>query len=192
MDHTHRLAWAAGFIDGEGCIGVQLSARKAVGRRDHFQVFLDIAQVRPAPLFEIQSMFGGTVYRRRNWHGEIHCWRLYGEKAGVVLRAVLPYLIAKRRQADLVLEYLATFPPLAPGQKKRSYVRVTEELYARRCAIYAELVVWSRRRPVRAERLSEGAPVSVAVLGDAIVRTHGNENRESAAEMPAPLRIVSK
>lgn len=191
MDHTHRLAWAAGFIDGEGCIGAQLGAHR-VGRRDHFQVFLDIAQVRPAPLFEMQTLFGGTVYRRRNWHGEIHCWRLYGEKAGVVLRAVLPCLIAKRRQADLVLEYLATFPPEAPGRKKRSYVHITDELYARRCAIYEELRVWSRRRPVQAERLSEGAPSSIAVTGGAIVRTHGKTNRESAAEMPAPLRVVSK
>jgi hypothetical protein len=52
------LAWAAGFIDGEGCI------RITAGDRGGMNVGLTITQKSRIPLDHFVSIFGGNVQQR--------------------------------------------------------------------------------------------------------------------------------
>lgn len=54
---THELAWAAGFVDGEGHFG--FSDRTGDNRRGSTLLF-SVAQVDRAPLERLQSALGGV------------------------------------------------------------------------------------------------------------------------------------
>lgn len=142
-------AWAAGFLDGEGCVSVVRCTHKGVAR-EQVQVLVDAAQVKPEPLRKLAVLFGGTVRFNPRQQG-IYTWRVYGRKAGVVLTAVLPYLVGKRRQAELCLELLSLQG--GPGQRR------SDAVYARALGIAEELRGLNQRRTLlHAERLSESAP----------------------------------
>lgn len=169
-----RLAWAAGFVDGEGCITTNLTDGGARGKSSH--LILDVAQVIRTPLDELVDLFGGRVRVGKTKTGIAHMWRLYGAKASAALEQLEPYLIQKHRQAVLGIEFQTHV-------RKVGGPKVSDESWARRDAIRAELATHhskSGRRP-HAERLSEKAPSTKK--GDAIVQSHGNQNHESEQEI---------
>lgn len=103
------IAWAAGFLDGEGCF---LAWRKPHERRDGTVVDLwtprvSASQVVAAPLERIQAMFGGVVSERRarTVSGRRSFeWRLTGATPlCAALPVLIPYLMVKREQAEVVL-----------------------------------------------------------------------------------------
>lgn len=147
MDELLKRAWAAGFIDGEGCISVVRCTHKGVAR-EQVQLLLDVGQSKREPLDHLVELFGGRV---RSVRLGAFGWRLYGQKAGRVLEAVLPYLIVKRRQATLGLELLSL--KSVQGRTR------PDAVYARVLAIAEEFRALNLRRS-HAERLSESAPQS--------------------------------
>lgn len=98
------------------------------------------------------------------------------------LKLVLPYLINKRRQAELALEFQAT--------KRKGWEKVPAEVHARREEIHKELrALNARRNRLDAERLSEEAPRRGRPrTDDAIVRTHGKQNHEKPAETTGSIQ----
>lgn len=146
-------AWAAGFIDGEGCISLS-NCTHPTDSRKHYAALLDVAQVQRAPLDKLVRMFGGTV-RLSKQNPHVHYWRLYSVKAARALEAVLPYLVVKQRQAQLALESIS----LVGGYQGS---RRPEWVVARQEAILAEMRILNARQPRHAERLSESAPQMAA------------------------------
>lgn len=175
-----KLAWAAGFIDGEGCITANYAKHKH-DKRGYVNLILDVAQIRRKPLDELVALFGGRVRSGKVSTGICYFWRLYGTNAAAVLKQIHPYLVLKTRQAELALELQSL------TRVKKGYQPHDPVPYARRMAIRLELKALNRR-PSHAERLSESAPS--AKKGDATVRPHENTNRESEAEMPRRLALV--
>lgn len=103
-----KLAWAAGFFDGEGCVAA-LEWVRPTGRVQH-QLFLDVTQSSVDPLLEFMDIFGGKVHQDRpRYHGlskrPIFHWRLYGaSRVAFALSEMLPYLILKTPHAEAALE----------------------------------------------------------------------------------------
>lgn len=97
--------YMAGMIDGEGCIGTTRTGRcrGTVGR-------LTIANTDHQFLILLKSEFGGTL--RLNDRGTKIGWRAYGSitwsnrQALLILEAVLPFLLIKKRQAELCIELI--------------------------------------------------------------------------------------
>ena len=120
------LAWAAGFVDGEGCISTPVRRRDR-NRRD-YSLSLYVGQVDPRPLQRLQGYFGGTVVSRASWgRGRpIFMWRVSGTTAEAALRTLLPHLMVKAEQARLALELrdlISSYPQ--KGRKGRSVDPVT-------------------------------------------------------------------
>ena len=101
------LAYAAGIIDGEGCIYIEHAWSK---KRRYRYPFLNVS-VRNTnewicQWFKIQ--FGGVVYpftpRNPKWKVTWH-WALSGHKAQEFLKLLLPYLQMKRPQAELAIQF---------------------------------------------------------------------------------------
>ncbi len=170
MDRTLQLAWAAGFVDGEGYIGITRWFDKKRGYHTH-RVQFDIAQVHEKPIRMLSEMFGnvGRVNRIENDKRGYWAWRVMGSAVVPVVRELLPYLVVKDEQARLVMEFEFT---VGKGRKRE----LPEDVKRRRRALWAE-------------RLSEEAPTGDAE-GDAIVRPHGNRNRESEAETSHRLKLA--
>lgn len=116
MSKSHRLAWAAGFIDGDGFITIQRRNQK-VKDTVYTSLYLRVGacQAQQAPLKELQSLFGGSIRvknsgpnregynRKEQW-----VWTLSCNQALEALLQLLPFLIHKKEVAQLAIEFQGT------------------------------------------------------------------------------------
>lgn len=84
------LAYLAGLVDGEGWIGY-LSTPS-----------IQIDSVSPSLVTTPSVLFGGSVSTQDRKHSKVFRWRVHGPTAVGILKALLPYLRYKKRQAELV------------------------------------------------------------------------------------------
>ena len=176
-----KIAWAAGFMDGEGYIGITRCLDRRTGRL-YYRVQVDVGQVHREPIALFQELFGGTIGHRTNKKQGCWNWRKFGKEACEVIRILLPYLVVKRRQAELVLEY-DTIAMTRDGYRR--WKTVPAEIIERRRAIWAACVELNGGRALQADRLSEEA---LAMQGGATVGTASKEEDAEVAEMPTRLR----
>lgn len=132
-----ELAYAAGFIDGEGCI--HISERSAywqhLGKKTRYTGFfgaVKVSQNVKEPLEMLQRLFGGNVRLRDHPGKDNRRWNHYEWEAprSVVadtLEAILPYLIVKHCEAELAIPF---FRSLAGGF--HSGRRLTDEIREQR------------------------------------------------------------
>ena len=123
-----RISWKylAGFIDGEGCIDVQVT--KGVYIRPRLR--LGMAQNAIALLGLIQNSLGGHIEHREsknpNWQDAVTLsWSGYN-KACPVLRNVVNHLFLKREQARFCLWMETNIKGKQVGTEVRDAIR--EEL----------------------------------------------------------------
>ena len=131
---TNIDVYAAGLIDGEGCIYVQDTARK--GQKVYSPVVEIGMSEKALPVLKVmQHHYQGSISQHREaterWSAAYH-WRVNGAKAAECLRRLQPHLILKSEQARLAIRTddirSALIPPGA------TYARWTEEA-ADRCAV---------------------------------------------------------
>ena len=82
------IAWAAGFYEGEGCIGFYGNT-----------LMLRVGQVQKEPLERLQRMFGGSIYlqqRKDPNHKPIWRWTLSTRKAAQAAMTLLALLSPRR------------------------------------------------------------------------------------------------
>jgi hypothetical protein len=106
---TNDLIYCAGVIDAKAHI-----ATHRIARSSHPRDELVITTRHKAIAEKLRNTFGcGTVHRRRqdlnSWN-----WKVYGEHVQTILAFVLPYLVAQRERALLLIE----FPTAAPKGKR--------------------------------------------------------------------------
>jgi hypothetical protein len=100
-----ELAWAAGFLDGEGSFGNYGENKRDSKRRYRIQA----VQVRREALDRLQEALGGAV---RGPYGPYsgnrqpyYSWQIFASEAKEATEALMPYLCSqKREQAIAALE----------------------------------------------------------------------------------------
>ena len=134
--------YAAGILDGEGT--VTLNLRKAPHSTD---ALVTVSNTDERMLRWLQQHIGGSVSPPHRGANErcrpTWCWRLYSINARRLLRAVLPFLVVKREQAEVVL----AFHEAAERQRAtyvRSRITVDSEPFA---SIFAQVRTLNRRGP---------------------------------------------
>lgn len=107
-----EAAYFAGFVDGEGTIGVIRARRSGnkVGYR--LQPYLAVANTDFAALERIQEMCGnGRLMQQTNpatpHHKPGYTIRLSPDQIRHVLPQIRPYLLIKAKQADYLMEFLS-------------------------------------------------------------------------------------
>ena len=139
MSKSHQLAWAAGFIDGDGFITIQNRSTKYKDKvyTGHY-LRLGACQASKKPLETLQSIFGGSIREknsgpnRENYNRKTQwIWTLSTQQAADAIQQMLPYFIHKREVALLGLEFASTM----------SKVKTTTstEIYDRRKQIQNEI-----------------------------------------------------
>lgn len=106
------LAYAAGFIDGEGCFFI--GARR---KKRSYDAVLVVANNHHAPLDRLQSFFGGCISEPRPDH--FH-WRICANSLRRLLPDLIPYLMIKQPEAKVMLDFVNLHRP--------SGIRPTDEL----------------------------------------------------------------
>ncbi len=104
MRKTEILAYAAGIIDGEGCIRV--SRHNPQGNRGILEIY--VSNTNEWLCYWLQSQFGGNVYTQKSinplWK-RAYRWRLASNYALEFLRLILPYLQIKKQHAEIVIKF---------------------------------------------------------------------------------------
>lgn len=148
MENNSEIAWAAGFIDGEGTICIQRRTREK--RNREYAVALTAENTDPAALLLLMKLFGGYVYqrsiRRKHHFGKrpIFSWKAHRGNIGSVLKALLPYLILKKPQAELALAFERMKQRRQPG------------IGSRGCPFEAEEIAWRESIYLQMRELNKG------------------------------------
>lgn len=133
------LAYAAGIIDGEGCITIQ-RARKS--ERYIAYVLQVVVGISDKSIIEwLAARFGGNVHCAKprkskfgpfvvNGAKDSWNWNIVAVQAENFLRAILPYLKGKRKQAILGLRFRRTAIPTGKRLTTKHY-KVREAMYWR-------------------------------------------------------------
>lgn len=107
LSRRSLLAYCAGVIDSDGTIGIKRStyAMRRVGDcgQPTYSERICVKQVEPAAVDLLKSLFGGARYlappsTRRG--RSLHSWQVTDLKAVAALRALIPFLRIKKRQAE--------------------------------------------------------------------------------------------
>jgi len=98
-----RLAYAAGLFDGEGCVGAYKDKRNG---RPYSQI--QMQNNNKALVQFLADIFGGNVNKgtRRAHQSQSYLWACFGKHAASVLTMLYPYLIGKKAQAKLAIEFV--------------------------------------------------------------------------------------
>jgi hypothetical protein len=104
-----ELGWAAGCVDGEGCISIR---REAVSRsgRPQYALYLAVGNTDPRMPRKLHAMFGGSLVHKnaRQKQRPLFEWRVFATRAGKVLEVLRPYMVIKGEQADVAIAFAAT------------------------------------------------------------------------------------
>ena len=105
------LAYFAGLIDGEGCfrLGNQGTHR--------YTCSLSIGNTNLRLLHWVKQRFRGVI--AEEWRNTLkhprwrNCfrWTAYADDLDEIIPAIMPYLVAKREQAELIMLYRQTLAP---------------------------------------------------------------------------------
>ena len=91
---------------------------------------ISAVQSTPEPIEFFVSLFGGTsVKRLMQYRGKPkvqYTWQASSKTAEMVLREMLPYLLVKKEEAELALQFRATFRPQY-GDRKKNLPEVEEK-----------------------------------------------------------------
>ena len=125
---TEELAWAAGIVDGEGCIGLSKISKC------HWSLRLSVGNTDIRMLDKLKALFNGTItlqnkkalhdkFSRDGYHRKpLWIWTVYGQKAEDILILLVPYLVVKHEQAEIGIKsrrYLAA----------KRYIRTNDPRY---------------------------------------------------------------
>lgn len=143
------LAWAAGIIDGEGHIGMTLS-KVGVNRRrtPSVQVRISVRMTCERTIRKLYELFGGTfklsLPKNPERHKLVYEWFIGDLDTFDVLCDLLPYLVTKQDQAQLVIEYRNECCP--SGHRGRGYL-CSVGLVKRRLEFFHTMAELNRRGP---------------------------------------------
>lgn len=128
-----EIAYLAGIIDGEGCITVLVNStgsftlRVEVGSTSKELVEWFSEKVEQVPIFFTKS--------KTELHKDSYNVMATGDKAKRLLEKILPYLIVKKKQASIALEY-----PSSDNRKMiDSRKRYTAEDKLKQAIVYIQL-----------------------------------------------------
>lgn len=138
MDHSREIGTLAGFFDGEGWVTITKTwvkhpkVWKKIGRPPgglaHYHILrLGVGNTNQQAVERFREVYGGDIQCRKGKGKNKDCWvwRVSGERAYRVLTDFLPYLIVKRKQAEVALKFhsLGSFegnvvPPMLQAQRE--------------------------------------------------------------------------
>lgn len=104
---SEQIAYAAGLLDGEGCIHI---SRHPTRSGERYGLTVMIQMTVSEPLMFMQDLFGGVLRpakkptNKQQWY-----WGLCSKEAVPLLEQVLPYLKIKYIEAAIALLFQETF-----------------------------------------------------------------------------------
>lgn len=158
------IIWAAGFMDGEGTIGIKRYIMKRNGKI-YYTPYISCSQsvVRQYAVEYLKKIFGGSVgiYKASRFKDnpdnrmDTAQWVVASRKAENAAKLLLPYLKVKRKNAELLLKFYELPKPK---------YRLSNGNFEEREKLFQQIRLLNEKGALRLKRLSEKTP-----KGDATV-----------------------
>ena len=101
--------YIAGFLDGEG--NISILRRNQYNNRTSYGLHVGFTNRNRLVLRTIQMMYGGSIFKKKRQskkHAQAFELRVSNKPTlKILIKRIFPYLICKKRQADLALRFLA-------------------------------------------------------------------------------------
>ncbi len=116
------IAYLAGIIDGEGSIYIGNFSCNPTSKLPYYQTNIQVANTDKGLIDWLLKTFGGLVNTRTrkqmpgNSRKQVYIWTATGERLTHLCEEIIPYLICKKRQAEIMLKMRATFETGSPNR----------------------------------------------------------------------------
>jgi hypothetical protein len=109
--NKYELAYLAGIIDGEGCFTIEINPPTSYRKGTLYTCRLTITNTDVRLLKWLTEKVGGTIFTRKLIQGRKQCysWRCYATILDYIIPKIIPYLICKKDEAEVILKFRATF-----------------------------------------------------------------------------------
>jgi hypothetical protein len=98
-----KYAYTAGLIDGEGCITIPHRTPEQAHRPSRVAYLRVSVNMMDGECIDfLYGVWGGNIHNRKD--GLVY-WELNGDKAREMLKKILPFLRAKKDQAELAIQF---------------------------------------------------------------------------------------
>lgn len=138
-------AYMAGILDGEGSLSIgNHSGNRKNGDR-HYQVNIAVCSTDKPLIDWISYHFGGfqgeytPKQMSKNGRKQVYRWQCSGDRLTHICEITLPYLIIKKRQAEILLEMRKTFNDAHNQKGKWGVQRVPDEILVLRKQLFDEI-----------------------------------------------------
>jgi len=100
--------YLAGLFDGEGCICVTKVKPNIKNREKNFRYHLvvELSNTYLPILQELKNKYGGNLRFKRKVNKPCYAWYISKDKTNIFLNDIIDFLIIKKSQAILALEFL--------------------------------------------------------------------------------------
>jgi len=99
---VHKYLYLAGLVDGDGSIFIRKHSNRT---RAGYALTLSITNTDYSLIKWLSKNFGGSVMSNKGKRREWYIWRLINRKAFEIIRKIHPYLVGKKRQAEIAMEF---------------------------------------------------------------------------------------
>lgn len=109
------IAYLAGIIDGEGSIYIGNFSCNPKTKMPYFQTNIQVSNTDEPLIQWLKDTFGGLINKRTrkqhpaNSRKQVYIWTVSGERLTHLCEILIPYLICKRKQAEIMIEMRKTF-----------------------------------------------------------------------------------
>jgi len=110
-----QLAYLAGIIDGEGSIYIGNFSCNPKTKIPYYQTNIQVTNTDKPLIDWLHEVFGGLVSKRtikqhaENSRKQAYMWTASGERVTHLCELILPYLIVKTKQCEIMIKMRATF-----------------------------------------------------------------------------------
>ena len=109
ISETNQRAYIAGIVDGEGCITIiKRNVKRKNGVFCFYQCLVIVTNANKKMLDFITKLYGGWISTNHKLKGNqkiSYNWVCAGDNMRKLLNDILPYLIIKKEQAKLILQF---------------------------------------------------------------------------------------
>lgn len=144
QDEIKKLCYFAGLLDGEGCIriGKVKSANKKYPY--DYRAYIQIGMVDNDVMKWIKENIGGNYYwvKNKSIKSKISwAWFMNPIEGAIILEKIKEYLIIKKKQAILFIEYAKTM------HKAKGPKGMPKEIYDKRELLFQEMRILNKKGP---------------------------------------------
>lgn len=99
------ISYTAGIFDGEGCVDIYSAMSNKNSKNLSFMLRVVISQKDGKIMNWLKDRFGGYVRQERKGKFSIYRWDIRSQKAHDFLSLIYPFLIIKKEQVKIALEF---------------------------------------------------------------------------------------